>query len=354
MTVGPRVSVVTIFRDEERFLPEAIESVRAQTFQDWELLLVDDGSVDRSADMARAHAVDDPGRIRVLRHEGGAGRGTGASRQLGLATARGELVAFLDADDVWLPERLERDVALLDQWSDAAMVYGPTVIWNGDALDGTPSAPPRGAGGGAEEPGGAPGGRHRLRRTGVAGNALYEPPTLLETILRGHGESPATCGALVRRKIAEAVGGFDERFDGLYEDQAFFAKVLLEHGAYVRAEPLDRYRQHPGSICHRAERAGTYDPDGPSAAERRFLEWLEEYLEERPSTEPGERIRTLVRRRLWLYRHPSIQALRTRVRALRDGLGHAVDRLIAAAYDAGRAVLPRRLRRWLWDHGIRP
>jgi len=350
MTVEPRVSVVTIFRDEERFLAEAIESVRAQTFQGWELLLVDDGSVDRSADIARAHAVDDPERIRVVQHEGGSGRGTGASRQLGLARARGELVAFLDADDVWLPGRLERDVALLDRWPDAAMAYGPTVMWD----DGTPGdlrTAPRAGGG--REPDRAPAGHERLRRTGVPGDTLYEPPALLETILRGRGESPATCSVLVRREVAEAVGGFDEGFEGLYEDQAFFAKVLLEHVAYVRAEPLDRYRQHTGSICHRAERDGTYDPDGPSPAEHRFLEWLEGYLDRRRSTGPTERIRTRVRRRLWLYRHPSIQAARTRIHAVRDRLGHGVDRLITAAYDAGRAVLPRRLRHWLWDHGIR-
>lgn len=330
MTAAPRVSVVTIFRNEERFLAEAIGSVRAQSYTGWELVLVDDGSVDRSPEIARAHADDDPARIRLVRHEGGVGRGTGPSRQLGLDTARGELVAFLDADDVWLPTRLERDVALLDRWPDATMVYGPTVVWDGDDGDG-----PR-------------------RRTGVAGDALYEPPTLLERILRGRGESPATCSALVRRKVADAVGGFDERFEGLYEDQAFFAKILLDHAAYVRREPLDRYRQHPGSVCHRAERAGAYDPDGPSTAERRFLEWLEAYLEERPSSSGAAHVLGLVRRRLWLYRHPSVQTVRARLLSLRDRVGQGIDRVIAAGYDVGRRILPRRLRHWLWDHGIRP
>ena len=96
-----RVSAIVIFLNEERFLAEAIASVRAQTFRDWELILVDDGSSDGSAGIARAAAEEDP-RIRVLAHPGGANRGMSASRNLGLSDARGEFVAFLDGDDLLL------------------------------------------------------------------------------------------------------------------------------------------------------------------------------------------------------------------------------------------------------------
>ena len=106
------VSVVIIFFNEERFLAEAVASVYAQTFHDWELLLVDDGSSDRSSDIAKGYAERDPARVRYLEHPGHANRGASASRNVGVHAARGEWVAFLDGDDIWLPERLERSVAL--------------------------------------------------------------------------------------------------------------------------------------------------------------------------------------------------------------------------------------------------
>src|SRR4051812_27035882 len=107
------VSVITIFLDGERFLAEAVDSLLAQTYADWELLLVDDGSSDGSTAIARAYAAGRPERIRYLEHEGHANLGMSASRNLGLQHARGEYVAFLDADDVYRPEKLERQVALL-------------------------------------------------------------------------------------------------------------------------------------------------------------------------------------------------------------------------------------------------
>ena len=125
----PRVSAVVIFLNEERFLGEAIASVRSQSLDGWELLLVDDGSTDASAALAREAAASEPERIRYLEHPGHANRGMSASRNLGLAATRGEFVAFLDADDVWLPERLERAVALLDAHPEAEMVYGRTQYW---------------------------------------------------------------------------------------------------------------------------------------------------------------------------------------------------------------------------------
>ena len=122
----PVVSVVTIFLDAERFLDEAVESILAQTFPDWELLLVDDGSTDRSATIAKEWAGRHPDRVRYLTHPGGANRGMSASRNLGIAHARGGLVAFLDADDVWLPGKLAAQVQLAADHPEVAMVCGPT------------------------------------------------------------------------------------------------------------------------------------------------------------------------------------------------------------------------------------
>ena len=88
MTSSPEVSVTIIFLDEERFLAEAVESVLAQSYTNWELLLVDDGSTDRSTEIARGYALANPDRIRYLEHPGHANRGMSASRNLGVRSAR--------------------------------------------------------------------------------------------------------------------------------------------------------------------------------------------------------------------------------------------------------------------------
>ena len=131
MSEAPLVSIVLIFYNEERFLPEAVESVLAQTFQSWELLLVDDGSKDGSSELAHAYARQDPTRIRYLEHPGHGNMGMSATRNLGINSARGVYLSFLDADDVWLPGKLEQQVALMRANPRAAMVVGLTEWWYG-------------------------------------------------------------------------------------------------------------------------------------------------------------------------------------------------------------------------------
>src|SRR5262245_11303167 len=108
------VSAIIIFLNEERFLAEAVESVFAQDFRDWELLLVDDGSTDGSAGLATGFARNHPDRVRYLRHADRGNHGMSASRNLGLSHARGQFVGFLDADDVWVPNKLSEQVAVFE------------------------------------------------------------------------------------------------------------------------------------------------------------------------------------------------------------------------------------------------
>src|SRR5689334_20378787 len=128
--MNPVVSVIMIFLNGERFLLEAVRSVLQQTYQSWEILLVDDGSTDASTEIARRFALDSPERIRYLEHAQHANRGMSASRNLGMRYARGAYLAFLDADDIWLPAKLEKQVAILEAHPEAAMAYGPLYFWS--------------------------------------------------------------------------------------------------------------------------------------------------------------------------------------------------------------------------------
>lgn len=115
----PRVSVVMSVRDGGATLRQAIRSIAIQTFTDWELLIIDDGSRDDSLAVAAEAAVSDP-RIRSL--DGGAGRGLPQRLNELVALAGGELIARMDADDVAYPERLERQVAFLDAHPEVDLV----------------------------------------------------------------------------------------------------------------------------------------------------------------------------------------------------------------------------------------
>jgi glycosyltransferase involved in cell wall biosynthesis len=266
VTSAPVVSAITIFHNGGRFLGEAIESVLAQTSASWELLLVDDGSTDGSTEIARSYAARHPDRIRYLEHPDHRNRGMSASRNLGLRQSRGALVSFLDSDDVWLPEKLARQVAILEAHPDAQMTVGATRVWYGWTGEPADAA------------------RDTARSIHAAPDGLFHPPELLRQFLQGQALTPATCSVLVRRHALSLTDGFEERFTGLYEDQAFFVKAYLKLPCYVTSEAFDLYRQHGESHSADALRTGRYSLDRPSAALADLYLWCARYfLRERVS-----------------------------------------------------------------------
>jgi hypothetical protein len=129
---APRVSVVMAVHDGERYVGAAVDSVLAQTFRNLELIVVDDGSTDRSAEIVRQRA--DP-RVRVIAND--RNLGLAPSLNVGLAEARGEFVARLDADDDATPQRLARQVEFMDANPPVALLGS----WYTEmAADGTPGA----------------------------------------------------------------------------------------------------------------------------------------------------------------------------------------------------------------------
>ena len=188
MTRSVRVSIVTPFLNPGRFLQECIESVVAQTYGEWELLLVDDGSNDGSLAIAQQYAVRYPENVRCFTHEGGRHRGASASRNLGIHHARGEYLAFLDADDVYLPRKLEEQLPLLDAHPRAAMMYAATEYWH--SWSGRPEDAGR---------------DWTWRNYGAPPDTLIEPPRMLISFLRHGGTIPCMGSVLARRSAVEEV-----------------------------------------------------------------------------------------------------------------------------------------------------
>lgn len=251
------VSVIIIFLNAEKFFEEAVESVFAQTYKNWELLLVDDGSTDGSTEIALRYSEQYPEKVHYLEHDGHLNRGMSASRNLGIEHAKGKYIAFLDADDVWLPQKLEQQIAILDSHPKVAMVYGRTLIWhswNGHSENSK---------------------HDYMLNLGIKPDTLVEPPMLLPILLQGKFQSPTTCNAMIRREVFKDVGGFVDSFRGMSEDRVFFTKLGLKLPVFVSHNCWARYRQHPDSCCAVAEKTGDAD-----SAWLSFLKWVEAYLTE--------------------------------------------------------------------------
>ena len=247
------VSAIIPFHDTERFLEEAIQSVFAQTYDRWELLLVDDGSRDGSTGIALEYADRHPGKVCYLEHEGHQNMGAAATRNLGFDHARGEYVAMLDSDDVWDPPQLEEQVRLLSERPEAGMVYGNTLYWYSWTT--TPAAQ-----------------ADWLPDLGIPDNSLLMPPDLAVRWLRGEAHSAIPSSVLIRREALERTGGCEDSFRFVHDEWSVFFEICLRFPVLVANRRWGKYRQHPDSLM-----AG-YKSAFRVAEHLRFLEWLEEHL----------------------------------------------------------------------------
>ncbi|MBI1763071.1 MAG: glycosyltransferase [Acidobacteria bacterium] len=118
----PKVSVVIPVYNTAYYLPEAIESVLQQTYRDFEILVVDDGSTDNSHQVALSHTP----RVKLIAQSNG---GPASARNAGMRQAGGEYIAFLDSDDAWVEDKLAEQVELLDNNPAIGLVYGKAIMY---------------------------------------------------------------------------------------------------------------------------------------------------------------------------------------------------------------------------------
>jgi glycosyltransferase involved in cell wall biosynthesis len=205
-----KVSVIIPAYNSIIFLPEAVESVLAQTFTDFEILIIDDGSSDGTEEWASK--VSDP-RLKLIRQEN---QGASVARNTGIAYSKGSYIAFLDADDVWRPTKLEQQVRVLDTNQDIGLVHTFVTYINeqGEYLFDA--------------------GRHHK-----AGNVWKE--MLAREDLIFCGSTP-----MVRRQCFETCGVFNPALKGC-EDWECWTRIAAQYSFQVLEEPLVSYRQHSHS-----------------------------------------------------------------------------------------------------------
>jgi glycosyltransferase involved in cell wall biosynthesis len=276
----PRISVVMIFFNSERYIQEAIDSVLAQTFTDFELLLVDDGSTDTTSAIARDYVDRYPTSLRYLEHEGHTNRGMSAARNLGLRNAVGEFVALIDSDDVWSPNKLAEQLRIMELNPGLGMVCGTVRYWESWA-----------------------GGEDRIVPSGhIQDRSIPPPEAMLSVYPLGTATSPCPSDLLMRRDLVISLGGFEEQFSGprqLFEDQAFLAKLYLVATVYFSRDIWLNYRLHADSCVASVSRSGKEEE-----VRHFFFQWLANYLSRQP--EVHIRVRRALGWILWRYRHPHI------------------------------------------------
>lgn len=276
----PLVSVIICFYNEEQFLEEAIESVLKQDYKNLELLLVDDGSIDKSTQIAIQFADNFPAKVYYCEHEKHINKGLSASRNLGIKQAEGKYIAFLDADDVWLPAKLLSQVSIFQRNPDIGMIIEGSEYWyNWNDLQ-----------------------NENVRIfIGAAPETIYDPPQLIFSLYPlGNGAAPVPSGLIIKKESIQRCGSFEESFIkkySLYEDQAFLAKIYLQEKIYVSSECNNLYRQRTGSIVESVKANGDYH-----TVRRYFLEWLNDYLINKKIQ--NAKLDKLLKKALMPYHHP--------------------------------------------------
>ena len=289
-SLTPDVSIITAFFNEERFLPEAIESVIRQEYTNWELILIDDGSSDKSTMIARFYANAYEGKIIYLEHEGHANKSTAASRNLGISKARGELVAFLDADDVWHPAKLLRQVKIMRTHPQVAMLLEASDYWY------SWDVPPR---------------QDIIVQVGRERDRVFEPPELAETLYPlAKVAAPCPSAIMVRKDALIRLGGFESAFTGkyqLYEDQAFLMKFYLNETIYISSQCNNKYRQRTGSCVQWVRKEGSYH-----VVRKYFLNWMQQYMQQHDIR--YNKVHRLLSRAMDQYKRPVLHFMRSNLK----------------------------------------
>jgi len=253
------VSVIVCFLDAKSFIQEAIESIFAQTYNNWGLLLIDDGSTDGSTEIAHQYAEQYPQKVIYIDHDNHKNLGLPVSRNLGINKSDGEYIAFLDADDVWLPQKLEQQIAIMNAYPEIAMVYGPAIYWN--SWKGKPNDEKKDA-------------LVRFKLNQEEYNTIIKPPTLLRRWVKHLQVELGPSGLMARLEVVKRLGGFEESIAPVLEDQSFYCKIFLEEPVFISSQCWYKYRLHKDSISS----VGALNREQRVLASRCFWKWVTQYL----------------------------------------------------------------------------
>jgi len=205
----PTVSIIINCLNGERYLRQAIDSVFNQTYKDWEILFWDNGSTDTSAKIAKSYGE----KVRYFHSK--KTYSLGKARNLCMAKSKAEYIAFLDCDDLWLPQKLEKQIPLFEKDPEVALVFSDAIYFN------------------------------------ESGNLCqiyqkFKPPRgkIFKELFRKYFICMAS--TVIQRSAIKNIDWFDERMK-LFEDACFFLRLAYKFKTDYCDEPLVKYRVRPDS-----------------------------------------------------------------------------------------------------------
>ena len=256
--IKPTVSVIIPTYNRRAYVQEAVDSVLAQTYTDYEIIVIDDGSTDGTGEALRERcgALSD-GRIIYEWQEN---QGLSAARNRGIESSRGQYIALLDSDDLWMPEKLERQVACLSQHPEVAMVFSQARII--DAAGNMAS--------------------NRILNSEVTEEKLSLEALCFENCIL------VPSSAVIARSALDRVGVFDPEIPCYGEDYDLFMRIRLVSPIACIDQPLVAYRIHGSNLGGlTAENSGAWLraqlrtlgkvfaawPNAPAGLEERAVAW---------------------------------------------------------------------------------
>lgn len=219
-----KVSVIIPTYNCAQYISEAIDSVLQQTYQDFEILIIDDGSHDTTREIVKRYAAKHSNKIRYFFQEN---KGPAAARNKGLRESGANYIALLDADDLWLPNRLKEGVSILDQMPDVGLVHSATIRIdeNGKFLE----KPKR--------------------------NSRFLSGSIAKFLLtrKAHISSPTV---LFKKECIEKAGYFDENPQCIgVEDRDLWIRIAKAYKIFYIPQALAYYRIHKRSLSNNSEKA---------------------------------------------------------------------------------------------------
>jgi len=262
---NPLVSVILPVYNAEDYISDAIQSVLNQTYTDWELIVVDDGSTDQTKKVINPFLEDD--RIRYFYQENG---GQGSARNKGIERAKGIYLALLDADDVWKDDKLQSQLNIILR-EDASLVFSKLCCIGSN-------------------------GKHLNKNKG-SGSGSYQGFSAL-FLLAGGYISVLNSSVLVKKESVEGVGRFDESEEArnIEDYHLWFRMLLAGYKFFGRDEVFGAYRIH--------ENQTTYNDSGQS---RKIIAYLDELGIKHPRNEAFFKFLILQRLSTYYKRHNNKQ-----------------------------------------------
>lgn len=213
------VSVIVPIYNAENYLHETIKSVFSQTYTNWELILIDDGSTDSSYNIATEYVLMDK-RVRLLAHEGRKNLGVSISRNLGIKSSKGTYIALLDSDDVWFSEKLEKQMQIFESCPEVSLVYTKLKTLFDINLPDFPE---------------------------ICGSGKVGMQDKIFVKMLNDEIWMPNSSVIFKKDVIKQVGFFEEKLIYQIEDHLFFTKCSFLYKTYFLDEILGYYRIHSTS-----------------------------------------------------------------------------------------------------------